>query len=277
MQSNSKVTASVSCFMTDVPFLLPGVGREACGIEVHGPISRIADQIGDWRSFTGQLADLPLVLARGQFVYDLTQFLWAIGAQARDDSIEEKYQGDDWNQIGTQQTRPAEGTNPRSVHEHQQNSNQYNADGRGRTFGDFKYADAFAGVDGILQDGASILGRKMVERGKHRSQPFQCAGNVHGVDGFRVVANVVVGRDAHTFEGLEIWVFIGEPNLKVGGIWGGIFGCVFGAAAAEVARKVEPRAASAGTHVDDGLPVVCAVRGRVDHALQQRGDGRVGF
>ena len=46
------------------------------------------------------------------------------------------------------------------------------ADRRRSALGGLKDADAFAGIDGILQDGASILWRKMMERREHRSQAF---------------------------------------------------------------------------------------------------------
>src|SRR4051812_26862729 len=103
-------------------------------------------------------------MARGQFFYHLTQFLWSICPQAGYDSVEQQNQWNNRNQIRPQQSRPAEWTDPGRVHEHQENPGKYEADCRRGAFGDLKDADAFARIDGILQNGASIGWRKMMER-----------------------------------------------------------------------------------------------------------------
>ncbi len=104
----------------------------------------------------------------------------------------------------------------------QENAGEYEADGRRSALGGLKYADAFAGIDRILQNGASILRRKMMERCKHRSQPLQCTRNLHRVNRLRIESNVVVRGRADTLECLEIRIFIREPNLKARGIFCGV-------------------------------------------------------
>src|SRR5579872_319041 len=220
----------------------------------------IPNQIGNWRPLTCKLTDIPLVLASGQFFYDLTQFLWPICPQARYDSIEQQNQWNNRNQIRPQQSRPAERTDSRRVQEHQQNPGEYQTDCRRGAFGDLKYADAFAGIDGILQDGASIVWRKMMERRKHRSQPLQCTRYLHRLNRFWIETNVMIRRRAHSFESFKIRIFIGEPNLKVRGVSCGVL-------ALKVSNKIQPRAPSARTHVNNRLRAVRPVLIRVNHAL----------
>src|ERR1700744_2927816 len=65
VHNNSNVTARVSCFMKDIPLLLPAQARMPTVLSNAWPFFRVSDQIGNWRSFTCKLTDVPLVLARG--------------------------------------------------------------------------------------------------------------------------------------------------------------------------------------------------------------------
>src|ERR1700683_2749641 len=243
-------------------------------LSVHRPTFCVSDQIGNRHLSSCKLTDLPLVLARGQFFHHFTQFLWPICPQARYYSVEQQNQGDDRNQVRPEQPRPAERTNPRSVQKQQENAGKYEADGQGSAPGGLKYADAFAGINGILQNGASILRRKMMERGKHRSQPLQCPGNLPRVNRLWIESDVVVRGRADTSECLEIRIFIRDPNLKACGISSGV-------TASQLSSKIQPRTTSARTDINNRLSGrrlsgVRPVPSRVNHALEQRSDGRVG-
>src|ERR1019366_8690963 len=160
------------------------------------------------------LADLPLVFACGQFFDEFPQFLWPIGPKARHHSIEQQHQGNDRNQIRPEQPRPTERTDPRSADEQHERKSKYKPDRSRSAPRCFKYADAFPGIDGILEYGASLFWRKMMERREHRSQPRQFTRNFHRVHRPRIKGNVILRSRSNIFECPEVGVFICEPNLK---------------------------------------------------------------
>src|ERR1700687_388462 len=133
---------------------------------------RIANHVSNWHSPTRVFAYLPLIFADCQFVDNLTQFLWPICSKAGHHSIEQKDQGNDRNQIRPEQPRPAEGTNPRSVDEWHESPGKHQPDSQRSALSDLKNADAFAGIDGFLNYGASLFRRKMMKRREHRSKPL---------------------------------------------------------------------------------------------------------
>src|SRR2546423_10956653 len=108
MHSNSSVSANVRCFMRVSPFYFTAWAERSTLFKLFW----ISDQIRDRRPSTCKLTDLPPVVARGQFFYHLTQFLWSICPQAGYDSIEQQNQWNDRNQIRPEQSRPAEWTDP---------------------------------------------------------------------------------------------------------------------------------------------------------------------
>ena len=119
----------------------------------------------------------------------------------------------------------------------------------------------------ILQNGASILRRKMMERRKHRSLGPSSTRNVHRVDRVRIEGDVMLGSRVDLLECPEIWIFVREPNLK--------------------RRRAPPSFASQlRARSNQGPPPpehksttdsagIRPAKRRVQCALQQRNDGRV--
>jgi hypothetical protein len=90
-----------------------------------------------------------------------------------------------------------------------------------------------AGVDGILEYGASLFRGKLMKRRKHRSEPLQFTWDFHGINRVRVESNVIPRGCPDLLEGPEVWVFIREQYLKDLGM------------RLELSRKVQPRSAAA--------------------------------
>ena len=95
------------------------------------------------------------------------------------------------------------------------------------------------GVDGILEYGASLIAGKMMERRKHRSESGQFNGNVSRVNRVRMEKQMISRRFFDKFGCAEVWIFIGEENVKVLRV------------AMELLRKVQPRASAARTEIDN--------------------------
>jgi hypothetical protein len=90
-----------------------------------------------------------------------------------------------------------------------------------------------AGIDGILKYGASLFGRKVMKRRKHRSEPLQFTWDFHGINRVRVESNVIPRGCSDILEGPKVWVFIRKQYLKDLGM------------RMELSRKVQPRPAAA--------------------------------
>jgi hypothetical protein len=119
-------------------------------------------QIGDGHCAVGCgiFAQLPGVFRGGQFFGERAQLLRAIGAETRDDSIEEQDGGNNGKQVGAKKTGPTEQTNPRSTEEQQEYPNKHEGDGRGVAPGDFENADALPRVDRSGVSSNAILGSR---------------------------------------------------------------------------------------------------------------------
>jgi hypothetical protein len=71
-----------------------------------------------------------------------------------------------------------------------------------------------AGVDGILEYGASLFWRKMMKRRKHRSKPLQFTGDSRRINRVRIESNVIIRSRFDILECTEVRVFIREQNMK---------------------------------------------------------------
>jgi hypothetical protein len=75
-----------------------------------------------------------------------------------------------------------------------------------------------AGIDGILEYGASLFRRKMMKGRKHRSKALQLARDFHRVDRVRVESNAILSSRSGLWECAEVGVFIRKQDVKDAGI-----------------------------------------------------------
>jgi hypothetical protein len=71
-----------------------------------------------------------------------------------------------------------------------------------------------AGVDGILEYGASLFWRKMMKRRKHRSESLQFTRDFYRINRVRIENNVILRSRSDILECPEVWVFIRKQNVK---------------------------------------------------------------
>src|SRR5579862_279001 len=218
--------------------------------------SWVTNQISD-RHFSRRLSGFPVVFGAGEARDDRAQFLRAVGSKARDCAIEQHQHRNDRHHVGPEQPGPVKWTDPRRADEQHEDPSPYQEDCSRSAPRDFKYADAFTGVDSILKYALGLFWREMVERREHGAHTAHAA-NVHHVDRPREKSNVIAGSGGNILMRAKVWKLVGQPYLKR-------LGCAIRRPGLDPLSEIAPRSAPARTHIDNRL----AARG-VKHALQPR-------
>jgi len=171
----------------------------------------VADEIGDGQEAAAVFSYLPLVGWGGEAFDEGVQLLLGVGAEAGDDAVVPEGKGNDRDDEGEEEARPAKGTRAQGQEHCEEGDAASDEHGFERGVWDFEDGDPSVLMEGVGEDVAGVVRAEVVEAGEDGAEAGEIGGDVGRVDGAGFVGEG--GVEGGAFEGLMVGVFVGEADV----------------------------------------------------------------